>query len=201
MNLTDLLRRGSSGRPAFIKSAPHGGTDVLDLHASAERTSLPPVEVRLPDAERVRALARHSQAESIVFQSVALGALQLIGRVLQSERQLAAAALSLAQRQKVEQMIASLEAMHEVLKQTLSRQGSKAFTPVPQLSRDQKPETSWWYSLTDAMHVLEEGTGWISMVVAGQPKGSAARLLSSVVARLLHNHYNTLLAEANQWME
>ena len=51
------------------------------------------------------------------------------------------------------------------------------------------------------MHVLEEGTEWVGTVVAGQPKGSAVRLLSSIIARLLHNHYNKLLAEANQWME
>ena len=49
--------------------------------------------------------------------------------------------------------------------------------------------------------VLEEGIAWIAGAVAGQPKGSAARLLSSIIARLLHSHYNKLLAEANQWME
>lgn len=202
MNIADIFRRQTSAE----RRLPDGA-DILSGMGTGASSTHPTVgvdvtEARLPDAERIRALAQHSQAESVVFQSVAVAALQMLDRVLNSERQLAATAISLGQQEKLRGMIASLESTVAALRDALNRRGSKIFnlaSPAAPAPRD--GEKSWWFALTETMHVLEEGIAWIAGAVAGQPKGSAARLLSSIVARLLHSHYNKLLAEADQWME
>ena len=201
MSISDIFRREASVPPRPMLRDLEPGTSVLEMPSTPERKAADLPDVRLPDTERIRALARHSQAESIVFQSVAVGALQLLDRVLKSEQQLAEAAISLAQRNKMDQMIQSLEATAAALQEALSRQGKQMLNLAGKPEGDGSRENSWWFSLTDTMHTLEEGTEWIATVVARQPKGSAARLLSSIIARLLHNHYNKLLTEAGQWME
>lgn len=202
MNIADIFRRQITAE----RRSPDGAGLLSGIGVRpglAHVAGLEATGARLPDAERIRALAEHSQAQSVVFQSIAAAALQILDRVLSSERRLATAAISLGQQEKLDQMILSLEATVHALRDALSLHGSKALNLVPAPSRDTSPvqEHSWWFALTDTMHVLEEGTAWIAGSVAGQPKGSATRLLSSIIARLLHSHYNKLLAEANQWME
>lgn len=158
------------------------------------------VDAQLPYPERVRALAKHAQADSIVFQSAAVGALQLLDRVLWHEQQVAEAAISLAQREKLQEMIRALEDTVEALRETLSAQGSQMLNLCEPGEEENAGERSWWFALTEAIHVLEEGTEWIASVVSGQPKGGAARTLSSIIARLLHRHHNALLDEAEQWI-
>ncbi len=201
MNIADIFRRQTSAErrlPGGAGILSGIGTGAGNAHS---QVGVDVAEARLPDAERIRTLAQHSQAESVVFQSVAVAALQMLDRVLNSERQLAATAISLGQQEMLRGMIASLEAMAAALRDALNQQGSKIFNMAPTpAAPDQDGEKSWWFALTDTMHVLEEGTAWIAGAVAGQPKGSAARLLSGIIARLLHSHYNKLLAEADQWM-
>lgn len=161
---------------------------------------IPAVDAQLPYPERVRALARHAQADSVVFQSAAVGALQLLDRILWHERQVAEAAISLAQREKLQSMIGALEDTAEALRETLSAQGSKMLNLCEGGADEDAQERSWWFALTEAIHVLEEGTDWIASVVSGQPKGGATRTLGSIIARLLHRHHNVLLDEAEQWI-
>lgn len=193
MNISDIFRRQSPAE----RSLPNGADLLAGILAPGGVQA--PVGVTT-DAERIRSIAQHRQAESIVFQSVALTALQMLERVIQSERCLAAAAISLAQREKLDGMTAALESAADALRETLSRRGSKVMNLYCPCAA-QEGEHSWWFALADTMHVLEEGTAWISAAVSGQPRGCATRLLSGVIARLLHSHYNKLLAEANQWME
>jgi hypothetical protein len=193
MNISDIFRRQSPAE----RSLPDGADLLAGILApGGERT---PAAVT-PDAERIRAIAQDRQAESIAFQSIALTSLQMLERVIQSERCLASAAISLAQREKLDTMAATLESAADALRDTLSRRGSKVMNLYSPCAV-REGEHSWWFALTDTMHVLEEGTAWISTAVSGQPKGCATRVLSGVIARLLHSHYNKLLAEANQWME
>jgi hypothetical protein len=58
----------------------------------------------------------------------------------------------------------------------------------------------WWFALTDALEVLEEGTSRMKSLTTAQPNGSAARELSQVIAQLLREHHDALLLEADEWI-
>jgi hypothetical protein len=155
----------------------------------------------LPHAERIAALSRHRDADSVLYQSLAVAAIQVLERVLDRERRVAEATISLAQREKLQAMISGLESAITALKAGLNAQGDKMLalsTPSRPATTDE--ETNWWFAVTEAMQALEDGADWISSIVNGQPRGSAARTLSSIIARLLYRHYKELLEEADQWM-
>lgn len=158
--------------------------------------------VALPHAERVRALAEHDSSGSVVFQSTAVGALQVLRRVAAAERAAADAAISLAQQQKLEDMISGLEATAAALQDTLSTQGRQMLGLCDDSRASARPaeERSWWFALSEAVEALEEGTAWMATVVSGQPKGCAARTLSSIIARQLRRHHQELLSEAEAWI-
>ena len=157
--------------------------------------------LQIPSAERVRALARHAQSDSVAYQSVAVAGLQILERVLSHEKAAASAAISLAQRDKLEAMVHALEQTVAALRMSLSVQGSKMLHACSQTCPETpRSERSWWFALTEAMEALEGGIDAISGIVASQPRGGAARMLSSVIARLMHRHHNELLGEAEQWI-
>ena len=157
--------------------------------------------IELPPSERIRALARHASSDSVAYQSVAVAGLQILERVLDREKAAAAAALSLAQRDKLEGMVRTLEETVSALRMSLNPQGSKMLVACS-ATRPSVPseERSWWYAITEAMEALEGGIDAVSGIVSCQPKGGAARVLSGVIARLLHRHHNALLGEAEQWI-
>ncbi len=200
MNIADFFRR-SAVEPLFDVPVENDAWMVAGGSLAEHGFALSLADLKLSDAERIRLLARHSQAQSVVFQSVAVSSLQMLDRVLSSERRLADTALSLGQQEMIGAMIASLEVTVEAVKSTLTAQGSKMLAMSARPISPHDGEQSWWYGLSDAMHLLEEATAWVSAAVAGQPKGSASRTLSSIVARLLHSHYNMLHSEASQWMD
>lgn len=185
--------------------------DKLELKGKPERSTAPalgsPPESdasselpAVPSAERVRTLARDAEADSVVFQSVAVAALKMLDRVRGHEQQAAAAALSLAQQEKLETMTASLEAVMQALHEALSTQGAKMFDLCAAEPVEEPEEPFWWFALTETIQAQEEGIAWLASMVQGQPKGNATRTLSSVIARLLRAHHNALLAEAEEWM-
>ena len=153
-----------------------------------------------PFAARIRDLAQEAETGSVAFQSVAVAALRRLHRVLYHEQQVAEAALSLAQQEKLHSMIASLEEVTQALEATLNTQGTQMLNLSSDTLADEPVEHFWWFALTGTIQVLEESIAWIASMVQGQPKGGTTRTLSSVIARVLRNHHNTLLAEAEEWM-
>ena len=151
-------------------------------------------------SRQVRALAHHTDAESVAFQCVAAAALQTLERVLYRERRVAEAAISLAQREKLNEMIHTVAATAEAVRATLTSQGQHMLPSASEHDVDEAPEHSWWFALSEALHTLDEGQMWVRSVAAGQPRGSAAHTLSSLIARLLQTHYHAVLAEAEHWM-
>lgn len=152
-------------------------------------------------ADRIHDLSTDAHAGEVVFQSVAVTALQILDRVLRRDQKALKAALSLGQREKLKEMMASLEVTARALQETLSEQGAQMLD----LSRKQrKPKAtedgSWWFTLTEAVEALEDGSQQMDSLAAGQPEDSAARRLSELVAYLLHQHHGELLFEAEQWI-
>ena len=148
---------------------------------------------------RVRALTGQPGTDSVAFQCVAAAALQTLERVRRCEADAAEAALSLAQRQTLDAMIEVVDATADALRETLTTEGLRMVAQNT-LVDEGAAEHSWWFVLSEALHVLEESITWIRSVAAGQPTGSPTRALGDVLIHLLHQHHDALLDEAEQWM-
>lgn len=183
------------GYPDYKHKLAVTSPGVTGAPAEAEVLELP-VEF----TEQIRALAQHGDVESVAFQSVAVSVLTALARVRRWERQGAAAAISLAQREKLEHMVRVVEAAEDALRSTLSTRGAMMQELREGRGVEESDERSWWFALTETLQALEENIEWVSSLVAGQPKGSATRGLISIIVRLLRRHYHELLAEAEQWM-
>lgn len=157
-----------------------------------------------PDVEALRSLIERVDCTGTTYQSVAVAAVQILERALCYERDAAQAALSLGQQEKLTSMVQTAEQAVAVLRNTLSAQGHKVMHVCTQQSPPDTPIESsgqpWWFALTDALEVLEEGTDQMDSLTAGQPADSPARELSQIVAQLLRGHHDALLLEAEEWI-
>lgn len=155
----------------------------------------------VPAAERVRALAGHPQATGIAFQSIAVAGARILFGVLQRERQVATATISLGQREKLQGMVETLEQTYASVCDSVSAPCGKALDVMSTKVRAADiAETSWWFALTEAIEALEEGIEAMTALVGRQPKGGASRILGGIIVRLLHRHRSELLREAEQWI-
>lgn len=152
-----------------------------------------------PYADRVRNLVT-SLHGSVACQSVTVAVLQTLDRVLRMERQAASAAISLAQGEKLEQMIATSEDTLVAIADALNAQGSHMMNLSAESGVEDGEEKSWWFALTEAIDSVENGTQRILSLASGQPKGSTVRQLSTIVVQLLRNKHRQLLSEAEAWI-
>lgn len=156
-------------------------------------------DIDCPYAERVRNIVSSLQG-SVACQSVAVAVLQTIQRVLQRERLAAKAAISLAQGEKLEQMIRTSESALDALTDALNAQGNHMLNLSVDTDLNPSEESSWWFALTETIESIENGTQRILSLASGQPKGGAARKLSTIVVQLLRNKHHQLLSEADAWI-
>lgn len=153
-----------------------------------------------PDLEALTELVDDLAEEGgTAFQSVAVAAVQILERALCYEREAANAALSLGQREKLQSMIDTAQDASSLLRETLSANGDKVMHLCVE-AKPPAPSDGWWFALTDALEVLEEGAGRMASLTTAQPKGSRARALSQITAQLLRSHHDALLLEAEQWI-
>lgn len=155
-----------------------------------------------PDVEALQALIDRVGQEGTAFQSVAVAAVQILERALSYEREAAGAALSLGQQEKLQSMVGTAEEAVAILRGALNAHGGSKVMHLcaqgePPAPTDNQP---WWFALTDALEVLEEGTGRMTSLTTAQPKGSSARELSQLIAHLLREHHDALLLEADEWI-
>lgn len=163
-------------------------------------------EAPTPDVEALRALVEKVDCECAPYQSVAVAAVQILERALQYERQAAEAALSLGQQEKMESMVETAHQAASILRETLNPQGHKVMSlcarqsAVDSEAESQSSGQPWWFVLTNALEVLEEGTEQMTTLTTGQPSDSPARELSQLIAQLLRSHHDALLLEAEEWI-
>lgn len=155
-----------------------------------------------PDIAALKALVDRVGQEGTAFQSVVVAAVQIIERALCYEREAARAALSLGQQEKLASMVDTAEQAAAILRSTLNAQGGANVTRLCGEAEAPSPTDGqpWWFALTDALEVLEEGTSRMMSLTTAQPDGSAARELSQVIAQLLREHHDALLLEADEWI-
>lgn len=149
-------------------------------------------------AAHIRRLADEADTGSLAFQSVLVAALKVLGRLYRSEHQVEGAAISLAQREKLQSMVISLEQTIDVLKELLSSQGHNMLRLDPNNTAQDAEESSWTQSVEQANRVCAESTDWMRYVVAGQPREGAARQLSDIVTDLLRSHNEELHGEVEK---
>ncbi len=171
----------------------------MALLMEAEGADAP--EASEPDVEALRLLVQEVEEQSAAFQSVAVAAVQILEQALCYEREAAGAALSLGQQEKMDAMVQTGEEAVQVLRDSLSRQGDKVIHLCGKGSAASPTDGQpWWFALTDALEVLEEGTGRMSCLTTAQPDGSPARRLSQLITELLRGHHDALLLEADEWI-
>lgn len=194
-----------------------GGSSVVDdrdvgpeqlagrslLLASEEEV---PSEGANPNVKALRTLVEKADCQCAPYQSVAVAAVQILEKALRYERKAASAALSLGQQEKMRAMVETAEQAVSVLRDTLTAQGHKVMhlcarksPPGPDPASDDAGQP-WWFTLSNALEVLEQGTDQMTTLTTGQPSGSAARKLSQLIAQLLRSHHDALLLEAEEWI-
>ncbi|MEX2400757.1 MAG: hypothetical protein WD423_08290 [Rhodothermales bacterium] len=152
-----------------------------------------------PHAEEVRALIGNLE-NGVAFQSVAVAALQTLHSVWSAEKRAVVEAISLAQGEKLCSMIHSAEETAAAISDALDAQGEHILNMAPDASVREEGDNSWWFALTETIQSIEDGTDRLLSLASGQPKGSPARRLSSVVVRLLRKQHHELLVEADAWI-
>lgn len=195
---TQSVRSGKAADPASSESSYRERLESSSL--LLEEGEHDP-EAAQPDVSALRRLVDTTKPKGTAFQSVAVAAVQILERALCYEREAAEAALSLGQQEKLAAMVNTIEQAAMVLRSTLDAEGgnvmhlcAKGDAPAP---TDGQP---WWFALTDALEVLEEGTGRMTSLTTAQPDGSPARKLSELIAQLLRGHHDELLLEADDWI-
>jgi hypothetical protein len=194
--------KGVRSEPSRRASSYRKRLERKPFLSAAEGEDGPPPDVTQPDVRALQALVERVGQEGTAFQSVVVAAVQILERALCYEREAARSALSLGQQEKLASMVDTAEQAVALLRGTLDAQGGSKVVDLcaqgdPPAPTDNQP---WWFALTDALEVLEEGTGRMTSLTTAQPEGSAARELSQVIAQLLREHHDALLLEADEWI-
>jgi hypothetical protein len=152
------------------------------------------MEARNDALERIQSIVERVESTDAGFISVVTVVGSVLRRVLSAEKTAHQAAISLAQQNQLEQMRSELSGMIEALGTLLPERISLEKVPA-------KEESSWWFALSEATHVLEESIDQLSVLVKQQKKGSAIRDLMAQTQRLLREHYNVLLEQATSYLD
>lgn len=201
--MIDDSQRASSGpESADSPQSPSRARLARKSPLADEVAETEAAEPTSPDIEALQMVVKRLGQQGAAFQSVVVVAVQILERALCYEREAAGAALSLGQREKLNAMVDTAEQAAAILRSTLNAQGGaevmdlcgEGESPAP---TDNQP---WWFALSDALEVLEEGTSRMSSLTTAQPKESTARELSQVITQLLRQHHDALLLEADEWI-
>lgn len=191
-SLGGLRKNKKKHRPDYRQKLSEGTPTYQREDRTGGRAAKPVSQVRM--------LATHPDAGTLAFQSVLVAALTATNRVLKSERQAAGAAISLAQREKLHEMVQVVEQTMEALLDMLTPQGKKMLDMSPSTSQGDSNESSWWFALTEAQRANAESVDWMQSVVVGQPREGLARTLSQILTDLFQQHDTMFLGEAEQWI-
>lgn len=153
------------------------------------------LEIDINVTEQLQSLLSNEKVSSIAFQSVLVSAIQIFQRVQEDETALSNAAISLAQRQQIKEMLDSVELMTETLKTALNAQGTRILDLQPNNLSSSTEKKTWWICVESTIKTLTAGNEWINSIVAGQDEENPTRILASIVSSFLKDHHSTLHSE------
>lgn len=165
---------------------------LSEAYAHSDKTSA---------ADCVRMLKERDDIATLAFQSVAVSAVQLLRRVRVCEEKAVDEALSLAQREKLHQMVVSLDETIAAVEELLTDQGRRMLAMGAHQGDAATVTGSWEQALDDAQETNRRGADWLQSAVCGQPKESAAARLSQIVTGLLQQHSSTCEMEAASYSD
>lgn len=197
---TNRTRRSMRRVPNYRKkleapasSAGAGSSTASNAPAEAESSALS----LLQPAEVVRRMKDHEATPTLGFQSVAVAAVQTLRTVRAAEAHAARAAISLAQQERLREMVAMLDDTSDALNDVLTRQGARMLAMGAEQNSEVKAGNSWKEAVHNAQQISLRSANWLRAVVGGQPEGCAIRRLSETVTGLLHAHAEMFAAEAD----
>ncbi len=126
--------------------------------------------------------------------AAALGSVQ---KVLAAEVHLKDTAISLAQEEKLDHLLAEL---HEVAEALVLCQESATAKDIPEAS-DIGEIPNWWFALSEMLQVCEREIEFVTSIGRGQRREGPARELCNVVVRVLRKHYQEAMTEAKNWID
>lgn len=145
-------------------------------------------------AHRLADIIQKVERRDASFQSVCAVIQQVLMKVLVAESMAASAAISLAQQDRLRGMCAEVRNMMDTLAPWVPSE-------TPPMSLPSAAESSWWYALSEAMHLVEDSAEQLSAVVARQEKRANLRNMAAQAVRVLRDHYNILLAESKNFLD
>ncbi len=164
---------------------------------NTDRVVLSPstLDIDFQTTESLTDLFEDESTSTIAFQSVLVAAIQILERVREDEIFVSKAAISLAHREQLAHMIASVDSMMQSLQGALNSQGARILDLQPNNIAPDERQNSWWFCLAQAIETLIAGCDWIGSIVTGQHKESPARKLAKIVSGFLKKHRTKLYAE------
>lgn len=199
---------GHSDRVQVREPSHRGESEAADGGAEPGR-GLSHITLSTPTGELRMLLDRLDESEdhTTAFQSVVVALTQALNGAMTGEHEAAEAAISLAQREKLQEMIEELREVASVLHESLDENGLRlldcsgtlsdrlsAFRPA------ENSESAWWFSLSEASEAVRGSADRVESMMQGQGRDCPARQIACIVARLLRRHHRHLLFEAERWM-
>lgn len=148
---------------------------------------------RTEAADRLVSIIGLVERRDASFHAVCAVIVQVLTRVLNAERMVASAAISLAHQERLQDMCRELLDMIDVL--TPYVPGGPHMPGVP------ASEKSWWYALSEATQIVEDAAEQLSAVVSRQDKRANLRNMAAQAVGVLREHYNVLFGESKSWLD
>ncbi len=136
--------------------------------------------------------------ESIGFQSMLAASIEALNRVLRAEEYVAAAAISLAQQEKLQTLIHEIQQALALLMGALREPGKRLLDLTPSTVSSEHT-SSWWYALSEAIDQLEKDIKWLQSLTQSQEKDSSTWQLGMLIETMLQEHLTRLMEEAERW--
>ena len=131
--------------------------------------------------------------------SAALGSVE---KVIGAEAYLKDAAISLAQGEKLTDLLAELHEVADALGVCQDDLRSAATSSQSTGLEEMRPALpTWWFALSEMLQICEREIDFVASIGRGQRKNEPARQLSNLVVRVLRKHYQEILVEAEDWID
>lgn len=164
---------------------------MMETHSKTAIILAGNMEVPEKGAERIRSIVESVPPKDATFTSVATVVASVLQQTHAVEKNALKAAISLAQRDMLEAMCLETRTMVDAL---------LPFVRTPAGVGSSDSEQSWWFALSEATETLGDGIDRLSAIVGRQEKGSAVRDLAALAVRVLRDHRQDLVREADDWM-
>ena len=154
----------------------------------------------MEDLADIRSHLEGAYTESTAFQSVLVTSLRVLEDIYNRELQANAAAISLGQQHKMQQMLTSLQQVQDALGDSLTKQGAKilALQHKTVIKESAPPCTSWWECVDATIETLMTGIDCIDSVIKHEPRNSPIQVLGSKITTFLAQQHKEFVSEIDE---